>query len=355
MDRFPRFRGRRASWYGGMDTVLLELSCLGRTGIALTQGGSACAAVLVEHLVPLVMGERIEEPDDILRIWRILLMATQPYGADGIAAMARSAIDLALWDLLGQLREEPVYSLLGGAPRSLPVYATGDDIEDHRERGLLSSKIGLKSGPWHDAGLDLAIAQLEHARERAGNDHELMVDAWMGLTVPFAAALGDALARAGIEWIEEPLLPNDLGGLEQLSARLNTPIATGEHVRTVEGLLLLSRSGAGVIQPDLAWCGGLTALREVSGLLSPDVEIAPHLSGTPWGVHAASTFPSIRRVEWYVESLPGEDLGESSPYFRDGPVPVEGRIRPSEAPGLGISLDRSAVAEATVMSQSIDA
>jgi L-rhamnonate dehydratase len=267
-----------------------------------------------------------------------------------------SAIDIAAWDLLGRLSRAPVVRLLGGEPRSLPVYATGNDIEHHRALGLRTSKIGLRAGPWHDGGLRSAIAQVEDARALAGDEHDLMLDAWMGLDVPFALALAPALREARMQWLEEPLPPDTVDGLPAIAAALGeVMLATGEHATSERALLALPPAGVRVLQPDLAWCGGITALRRLHGALPEGVELAPHLSGAPWGVHAAAALPSVRRIEWYVEAAPGAPINAVDAPLLGGPVPLGGAIAPGEAPGLGIAVDREHIDRWAVSSTTVDA
>ncbi|GAA3936716.1 L-rhamnonate dehydratase [Microbacterium soli] len=344
MDRFAEYRGRRAGWYGGMDSVLVELGVDGLgsgapVGLAVTQGGGAVAALLTEHLLPLTLGRRLEAVADIELLAEQLRLATHPYGSAGIAAMARSAIDIALWDLLGRLRSEPVYRMLGGDPSPMPVYATGNDIEHHRDLGFTASKVGLQYGPWHENGRARASDQIIGARARAGADHTLMADGWMGLDVPFVRSVSAALREAAFEWLEEPLPPDDQSGLALVAEVLgDVALATGEHATTHAELLLTARSGARVLQPDIAWCGGITAIRRLAAQLPPGVELTPHLSGTPWGLHVAAALPLVRRVEWYVESEPGEPLEAVQGPLTGGPLPSAGMISPREEPGLGIGV-----------------
>lgn len=345
MDRFPVHRGRRASWYGGMESVLVEIGADGLAegvpvGLAVTQGGAAVAALLEQHLLPLALGTTITDIADLEQLYERMRIATFPYGSGGIAAMARSAIDIAAWDLFGKVRSMPVFRLLGGEPAPLPVYATGNDIEHHRALGFKTSKVGLQYGPWHDAGVLRAIDQIERARDRAGGGHGLMVDGWMGLDESFVSEIAPALRRCGIEWLEEPLPPEDVRGLGRVARILGgVKLATGEHATTHADLLAASSSGVSVLQPDLAWCGGITAIRELAAQVPAEIELAPHLSGTAWGVHVAAALPQVRRVEWYVESTPGEPVGAARGPVTGSPLPAGGVIAPSDEPGLGLAVD----------------
>lgn len=345
MDRFFVHRGRRASWYGGMESVLVEIGIDGwdeaaHVGIAVTQGGAAVATLLEQHLLPLALGAKITRIRDIELLHEKLRLATLPYGSGGIAAMARSAIDIAVWDLFGKVRSTPVFRLLDGDPAPLPVYATGNDIEHHRALGFTTSKVGLQYGPWHHDGVRRACEQIERARECAGDRHGLMVDGWMGLDQTFVDGIAPTLRGASVEWLEEPLPPDDIRGLRGVARVLgDVKLATGEHATTRADLLTVAASGARVLQPDLAWCGGITEVRALAACLPVDVELAPHLSGTAWGVHVAASLPQVRRVEWYVESIPGESIGAARTPVVGGPVPTGGVIAPSEAPGLGLAVD----------------
>lgn len=343
MDRFPEHRRHRASWYGSMESVVLEVSAGGMTGISVTQGGQAVAAILTRHLGPNIIGKNA---DDIEELWDFCRRATLPYGRDGLSAMARSAIDLALWDLRGRALSRPVYALLGAPLRGLPVYASGNDVEEHRRLGFCTSKWGVDVGPWTIDGERVAETQLRTARDRTGHDRTLMVDAWMGWDRDFSIKMAPVLEELAVEWLEEPLSPDaPMHDFEAVARALgSTHLAAGEHAYSLQAFERLVDAGVSVLQPDLAWCGGLTeGLRIAELAASSGVELAPHLGGAPWGLHLATASQAAIRAEWYVGSSPGAALDSEPSVLRNRQIPVDGEITAGDNFGFGVDVDSEAL------------
>jgi len=132
---------------------------------------------------------------------------------------AISGVDLALWDLLGKLRGEPVYHMLGGAVRDeLQFYATGARPDIAKELGFIGGKLPLHHGPAEGLeGLHKNIAELAEMRARVGDDFWLMLDCWMSLDLDYATRLARrAWNECGLQWIEEALSPDDYWGYAEL-------------------------------------------------------------------------------------------------------------------------------------------
>ena len=133
-------------------------------------GGTAPApaAMIVEgHFAHLLQGQ---DPANVGRLWDQMFRASLPYGRKGLPIMAISAVDIALWDLLGKARGVPVYELLGGKLQErLPVYATGNEVAWYQQFGFTSFKLAMPHGPIDGkAGIDRNIALVERTRELAG-------------------------------------------------------------------------------------------------------------------------------------------------------------------------------------------
>ena len=144
-------------------------------------------------------------------MWR----ATLPYGRKGLTLQAISALDLALWDALGKLRDEPVYAMLGGKTKDkLPMYATTIRPDLAQQMGFHGAKLPLMYGPADGVeGLKLNLALMQSSREQVGPDFRLMFDCYMALTVPYAIDLARALEPYNVYWLEECLPPDDYDGV----------------------------------------------------------------------------------------------------------------------------------------------
>jgi L-rhamnonate dehydratase len=154
------------------------------------------------------------------------------YGRKGLPVAVISVIDLALWDLLGKIRNEPVYKLIGGATRSrLHFYCTGPEPGYAKSMGFIGAKVALPYGPDEGTpGLLKNVAYLRKQRESIGPDFPLRVDCYMSLNVPYTIELVKACLDLNIDWWEECLSPDDFDGFEQLKrAHPTVKFTTGEH------------------------------------------------------------------------------------------------------------------------------
>ena len=344
MSIYPRYKERRSSWGArwGPDVLVRVETDEGLTGT----GGTAPAParpIIEEHFAHLLVGE---DPADVERLWDQMYRASLPYGRKGLAIMAISAVDIALWDLLGQVRGEPLYRLLGGrVHESLPVYATGNEVAWYRDLGFTRFKLAMPHGPadgWE--GCTANVALVEGARELAGPDADIMLDCYMAWDVEYTLRMAELLRPYRVRWIEECLPPDDYAGYTELTRRVEgMAVATGEHEYTRWGFReLLERRCCHIVQPDLAWCGGITEARRIAALASSwSVPVIPHAGGLqPWAIHWMVAQPGVPLAE-YVVIASREDgaLRPLYPYLRGVPQPENGSLRPREAPGLGVDIN----------------
>ena len=347
MSRYPQYRRSRQSF--GIDvlgTLVVQVEADdGTVGFAVTTGGEPAAWIVERHLARFVEGAAVT---DVERVWDQCYRATLYYGRKGIVLNAISGVDLALWDLLGRVRQEPVFHLLGGAVRDeLVCYATGARPDLAKEMGFIGGKLPLQHGPAErDEGLEQDLATLATMRERVGDDFWLMFDCWMSLDLDHATRLAHRAAEYGLRWIEEPLLPDDYWGYAELRRRTPAPmlVTTGEHEATRWGFrLLLDMGCCDVLQPDVGWCGGLTELRRIGALADAHgVPVVPHGSSV-YSYHFVITQPNSPFTEFLMMH---PDASEVVPMFAPllvgEPVPQRGRLRLPDTPGFGVELDPAA-------------
>ncbi len=326
--------------------ILLEIeSADGTVGIATGSGGIAACAIIDQGLAGLLVGA---DPRDIARLWDQMYRATLPYGRKGVALMAVSVADLALWDLLGRLRGEPVYRLAGGATRErIAVYGTGPDPTTFKKRGFFGAKVPFPYGPADGReGLAANLRAVAAHREAVGSDYPLMIDCFMSLDVPYALEFARAVEPYGLYWIEEALHPDDWEGYRQLrSAAPWVRWVTGEHEYTRWGFReLIRHRSVDIVQPDLMWAGGFSEALRIAALASAfDVTVVPHAGGI-YSYHFAMTQPAIPFVEYCITSPKGDEITSVFGNMFDGePLPLDGTITLSDAPGWGLELRRDAV------------
>ncbi len=344
MSRYPEYKASRTSWgISVLGSIVVEIETRGgHIGVATGLGGPPGCFMIEKHFRRFLVGS---DPRDINRIWDQLYRASLPYGRKGVTVAAISAVDLALWDLLGRLRDEPVYALIGGRTRdSLSLYCTGPRPDVARTQGFWGGKVPLPHGPGDGPdGLRENVAFLAAHRETVGPDFPLMVDCYMSLDVTYAVALAEALKPLDIYWIEEPLSPDDIEGHRLLKQRCpTTRWTTGEHEYSRYGFRqLIEGRAVDILQPDLMWMGGLTEALRVSAMAAAyDIPVVPHGSGA-YSYHFVVSQPHIPFCEYVNVSADGTSLGPVFGTLFDGDqTPAEGQVQLSDAPGFGLSLNR---------------
>jgi L-rhamnonate dehydratase len=342
MSRFPRFKRHRSlysprQWPGFGVKVTAED---GTWGLG-TASGRPAAAVVDDAFAPILEGE---ECLAIEKLWDMMFRVSKPFGTPGIASVAISAVDLALWDLAGKLHHRPVYELIGGPVRDrLFVYATGNDVDWYHELGFRAYKLACPHGPADGVrGLEANEAQVARARELIGDDAELMLDCYMAFDVEYTVRLAERLRPYRLRWIEECLIPEDLEGHHALRQRLPwIGLAAGEHFYTrFPYQQIIARRSLDVLQPDIHWVGGLSeCLRICHMAAAADLQVIPHGgAGDPYGLHLSWGMPSIPWGEYFVGSPPGVPLSEAAgPGL---PVPAAGWIEsPPAGPGFGLGIE----------------
>lgn len=278
------------------------------------------------------------------------LLRVHRHGRAGLFVNAISSVNNALWDLLGRIRGEPVYRLLGGPTRDrIPAYASmlGYSVEPERAAAVAEehARLGYDAQKWFFAhgpgagwrGLQRNLAMARAVREAVGAGYPLMFDAFMGWDLTYASDMLRGLADVQPFWMEEPVPPEQLSVFRRLASSSGIRLATGEHTHTRWQVKELLDSGVGLIQSDPDWAGGISEHLHICSLCSAyDVPVVAHGCAIPVPVHlaAARSPQTIPMVEYLVK------IQERAQWFhRTALHPVDGAIELPSEPGLGIELD----------------
>lgn len=318
-------------WRTSLGQMLVAVDTdAGLTGYGVGGGGAAGVHVVRTVLRDVLLGR---DPANVERLWDEMYAATLPFGRKGIAIMALSGVDLALWDLRGKCEGQPVARLLGGeVGRPIPTYVTvWDEVppELAAEHAAFKLHLGAAAGP---NGVEAACRSVERARRIVGADRPLMIDAWMRWDVPTTLSVAERIAPLGVEWIEEPLPADDVRGYAELSVRSPIPIAGGEHEFTAAGFAeIIDRRLHQVLQPDVCWCGGMTELVKIyHRAAEAGLRVCPHRGAEVWGLHA-------------IAALDPQPLAESGrpwmTWVGGQPLIVNGQIQLGNEPGFGVVID----------------
>ena len=342
MSGHPAYRDKRSSWgIGVLGSLVIEIETEGGTiGVAAGSGGPPAAWLVRHHFARFLIGQ---DARNINQIWDQLYRASLPYGRKGLPIMAISAVDLALWDLVGKVRGEPVYNLIGGRSRDeISFYCTGPDAGAIKAMGFWGAKVPLPEGPFDgEAGLQRNVAFLTGQRAKIGPGYPLMVDCYMSLDVSYAIRLAEACKPLDIYWWEEVLTPEDVEGYRQIKrAHPQMKWTTGEHEYTRYGFRrLIEERTLDILQPDVMWVGGLTELLRIAAHASAyDLPVVPHGSG-PYSYHfiASQTGPAF--CEYVAASADGMSIEPVfGALFKGEQLPQTGKLRLSDAPGFGMTL-----------------
>jgi L-rhamnonate dehydratase len=350
MSGHPKYREKRSSWgIGVLGSLVVEIETTdGAVGVATGSGGLPAAWMIRNHYARFLVGE---DARNINRIWDAMYRASLPYGRKGLPVMAISAVDLALWDLLGRLRGEPVYNLIGGLTRDeITFYCTGPDAGAIKAMGFWGAKVPLAHSPFDgEKGLVSNVEALRRHREAVGPGFPLMVDCYMSLTAQYAIRLAEACRDLDIGWWEEVLSPDDVEGYREIKrAHPTLTWSTGEHEYTRYGFRrLIEERTIDILQPDVMWVGGMTELLRIAAHAGAyDLPVIPHGSG-PYSYHFIASQTGAAFCEYVAASPDGRSI---QPVFGDlfvgEPLPEKGRLRLGDAPGFGMELrDRAMLAE----------
>ncbi len=317
-------------------------------------GNAALAPRLVKNAVdewyaPLVIGE---DPFDYAYIWEKMYRRTFAWGRKGIGMTAISAIDIALWDLMGKLTGKPVFKLLGGRTKEkIPVYYSKlyagpvEEMQEEAAQALAEGYTAFKSrfgyGPKDGPeGMRDNLKRVEAVREVIGYDRDLMLECYMGWNLDYTKRMLPKLARFEPRWLEEPVIADDIAGYVALNAMNIVPISGGEHEYSVLGCADLLRRGAvSVLQYDTNRVGGITAAQKINAIAEAfQVPVVPH-AGQVHNYHL--TMANVNcPVSEYFPVFDVEVGNELFYYIFEGdPVAEDGFLQLDDSlPGLGISI-----------------
>lgn len=330
----------------------------GLVGVGSVFTSESLVKAALDVLAPLYEGESAIEPE---RVSEKLHRATFWFGRGGAITHTISGIDVALWDILGQVTGQPVGRLLGGRwrERVMPYAsllmeepaALAETLARVAERGFRAFKIGW--GPFGRVDHATDETMVRTAREAIGPEAMLMVDAggsdalWRH-DLKWAKRTAEVLREYDVAWFEEPLRPDALDDFVALRASAPVRIAGGEVFTRRQSFMPWIEAGAfDIVQPDVTKVGGLSEQRKI-GLVAEGhgVRLIPHGWNTALGLaadlHLASALGDTDLVE-YIEGSPYIDDIVAEPWVLDS----AGTLAIPTAPGLGLSLDEDALRKYT--------
>jgi L-rhamnonate dehydratase len=325
----------------------------GHVGLGNAALAPAVTKQLIDnHLKPLLTGQN---PWDIERLWQHMYRKTMAFGRKGIGMVAISAVDIALWDLMGKSAKQPVFRLLGGRTKPrIPVYASrlysvelnelAAEAQRYKDAGYKAMKLRFGWGPTDGAlGMKRNVELVRTVRESVGDEIDVMADAYMGWNLEYAKRMLPLLEPFRLRWLEEPVIPDDIAGYAELKSYARIPIAGGEHEFTLYGFKqLLDARAVDYIQFDTNRVGGLTQARKIAALAEAySIPVIPH-AGQMHNYHLVMSSFNSPMAEYFpvVDVEVGNELFWY--IFQGEPQATEGSIDlDDDIPGLGLTLNNS--------------
>lgn len=328
--------------------VVVQVYADGTKGTGWTYGAAACAEVVQQLLAPSVRGE---DPFDVPGRWLGMVRALRNVGRPGVAGMALSAMDCALWDLKARLAGLPLSRLLGRVHEQVPVYGSGgfttydDEQLACQLKGWVADqqipRVKIKIGESWGSREDRDLRRIEQTRAVIGHNVELFVDANGGYTVGQAIRVADRMRAAEVTWFEEPVSSDDLAGLHVVRQHCAADVAAGEYGFDLTYFRRMVESQAvDCLQVDVSRCGGVTELLRVAAVAASwGLQISGHCAPN-LHIEALAAVPNLRHLEWFYDHVRIESM-----LFEGIRHPRNGAVSPQlDFPGHGLSF-RSEAAE----------
>ncbi|MFN8483812.1 MAG: mandelate racemase/muconate lactonizing enzyme family protein [Anaerolineae bacterium] len=340
-------------------------------GEAAAYGGflESTEAIIIGELRRTILGQ---DPFKVEKLWAMMATRAHQRGRRGMLMMAISGIDIALWDIIGQATNTPLYRLLGGYRDTLPAYASAGFYARDKNAQALAEEVGgyaargfrcvkIKVGrqpeallnPLHDMpAADYATVSFEEdvervraARAAIGPNVKLAIDANNAFTPSLALKFMRAVEDQDIYWFEEPVATDDIDGSALVAHQITTPVSGYETETGLPGFReLITRHAVDIVQPDVIWTGGITECRKVAALAQAyGMPVIPHVFSSAVSsianMHFIAALPNGSWLEF--DQNPNalrSDLFEE-PITPDG----DGNVRLPDRPGLGVTLNQATV------------
>jgi len=306
------------------------------------------------YLKPILLGG---DPWDTEFLWQHMYRKTMAFGRKGIGMAAISAVDIALWDILGKSAKQPVYRLLGGKTKSrIPVYASrlysvelnelAAEAKRYKDEGYKGMKLRFGWGPTDGAaGMQRNIELVRTVRNTLGDEIDVMADTYMGWTLDYAKRMLPLLEPFHLRWLEEPVIPDDIHGYAELKSYGRIPMAGGEHEFTLYGFRdLLEARALDYIQFDTNRLGGISQARKVTALAEAhSVPVIPH-AGQMHNYHVVLASLNCPMAEYFpvVDVEVGNELFwyifDGEPQAKDGFIDLDEGV-----PGLGLTINEQSL------------
>jgi L-alanine-DL-glutamate epimerase-like enolase superfamily enzyme len=352
----------------------------GLTGLGESYPGTEAYAGALRELAPMVLGK---DATEIERLWQDIFyrISYQPWG--GAEFRVLTALNIAQWDLLGKAAGLPLYKLLGGrAQEKLMVYNTmngwtinGMREHDHPEkiaefllqRGIKAIKLyPYDRGPVNafarhggtfitQAELKQSLEPIQRIRKAVGDEMEIALDLSSKWNLPCSLQIAKSLEPYGILYLEDPMLPDNLGAYATLARETSIPVCISERLASRYRFReMFEQRAVDVMMYDVTWCGGISEAKKLSDMADTyKIPTSPHTGGGPL-LWFASNHVAASLTNFYIMESVYHLYNDLYPHFIENvPAPVNGFSQPPEEPGLGVRLREAAFRNGDAVAETI--
>ena len=353
-------------YHGGRTFLFIRLSTdegivgLGERPTGHTPDLTSQIALLHDLVNRFVVGK---SPFEIERIWQSIYASNHDYRHPSLyGTPALSAIEMALWDIVGKATNQPIYNLLGGRCHDkLRAYAympTQGVWEDPKKAGDIAAKLVAEGNsackidpfmPYYPLPRDFPLKTIKHAarifeaiRDAVGDDLEIGIGTHGQFSTAGAIRVASVFEQFNPFWFEEPVPPENVDEMARVAAHTSIPIASGERLVSIyEFSELLEKQAAQIIQLDVGQCGGILESKKIAGIAEAHYAmIAPHMYVGPIAAAAAVQVDACS-PNFLIQEYNGGGLHEE---LFTNPIRFEnGFIELPTGPGLGLELDEDVV------------
>lgn len=320
--------------------VLTDQGIEGNAFVWGATGALPVAQTIIQAIKPELLGQ---DPLDREHLWHRIRRADRLVGL--FPRHVHGPVDVALWDIAGQLAGLPLYRLLGAYRDRLPVYGASLFLSDVAEFVAQADRCrarhlhGYKLHPSGRPDTDVAICRA--VRRAVGEGFPLMVDLHGSYTRSQALEVGRVLDELKFSWFEEPLPDTELQNYVELSRALDVPIAALQTLPAQLPLITeyLRQGAVDIVLADTSWKSGVTGLRKIAALCEGfgvrcEIHSGFNALCSVANLHVAC---SIRNCDLFETMIPADlfDFGLREPLLID----AEGYVHVPEGPGLGVDID----------------
>lgn len=287
---YPSYKESLRTWRPNLWQIIIKIHTdkKGVYGYGTGGGGKSSIEILNGHLNKLLINKEIRDTKDIIKTFEKLFYESIPYGRGGVALMAISALDLALWDAYSKYSKTPIKNLLSSNKehkKNINTYATGNNVDKYYALGLKNFKLSIISNKNFENESKELIDLIVSIKNKY-DVKKIMIDCYMSWDRKYTKMMSEKLLDLGIEWFEDISTPDEMLVKPSLLGELNgIKLAGGEHDFNYNNFKIMSKNNTyDIWQPDITWCGGISSLLKIIEINNDKFNIILHRGGEPWGL-----------------------------------------------------------------------